>query len=76
MPRSRSSRSNTNRGALALPRQLGKLLEGFQLILRSPYLLLLCSNLLLTYVSGLPGWGGGDACCVFAGTHTPPADAS
>jgi hypothetical protein len=39
-----------------LPEQLGlrlrNVLLGFQMILRSRYLLMLCGNLLLTYVSG------------------------
>jgi hypothetical protein len=40
----------------SLPEQLGlrlrNVLLGFQMILRSKYLLMLCGNLLLTYVSG------------------------
>jgi hypothetical protein len=49
---SSSSSSIRKPGGRDDPRlKLSKVLTGFQLIWRSPYLLLVCSNLLLTYVS-------------------------
>lgn len=44
-----------------------KVLHGFHLIWRSPYLLLVCSNLLLTYVSQRgQRWGCAGCCCMGA----------
>jgi hypothetical protein len=46
-----------------------KVLHGFHLIWRSPYLLLVCSNLLLTYVSQQgQRWGCAGCCCCMGGS--------
>jgi hypothetical protein len=50
---SSSGNSSSEKVAKGTSFQLHKVLTGFQLIWQSDYLLLVCSNLLLTYVSGL-----------------------